>query len=126
MNNSYKVNLADGTAELKFSLTDAIRQTLKDKGGITSDRVVTLKVKIGDNTYNATIEELRVHMTVKITGLSFTHMNSDISAWLEFSYADSANNFSTSENSITYSGSEIVTEAAKTNTIAAAFKDLMN
>jgi hypothetical protein len=123
----YKVNLAEGSAVLKFSLTDELRQTLKDKGGYeAAGRVVTFKVKIGENTYRATIEELRVHMTVTIKGLSFTHMNSDISAWLEFTYDETENNFTTLENAVEYSSSAIVDEAAGTNAIAAAFKDLMN
>ncbi len=127
MNNSYKVNLAEGSAVLKFSLTDELRTTLFNKGGHTAEgRVVTFKVKIGEKTYSATIKELRVNMTVKITGLSFTHMNSDISAWLEFTYAEDGKNFDTSENSVEYSGSKIVADAAGTNAIATAFKDLMN
>ena len=127
MNNSYKVNLAEGSAVLKFSLNDALRKELSDRGGYeAAGRVVTLKVKIGENTYSAEIEELRVHITVKITGLSFTHMNSDISAWLEFTYDETENNFTTLENAVEYSGSAIVADAAETNAIAAAFKDLMN
>jgi len=128
MNNSYKVNLAEGSAELKFSLTDALRQTFKDKGGYEAEgRVVTFKLKIGENTYEEVIEELRVHMTVNITGLSFTHMNSEISAWLEVTYTDSAKNFSTADNSVVYNSTQIIENAATAgNGIAAAFKDLMN
>ncbi len=127
MNNSYKVNLAEGSAVLKFSLTDELRKELSNRGGYeAAGRVVTFKVKIGEKTYSATIKELRVNMTVKITALSFTHMNSDISAWLEFTYAEDGKNFDTSENSVEYSGSKIVADAAGTNAIATAFKDLMN
>ncbi len=128
MNNSYKVNLAEGSAELKFSLTDELRKELSNRGGYeAAGRVVTFKVKIGENTYSATIEELRVHMTVKITGLSFTHMNSDISAWLEITYAEGGKNFDTKDNSVVYSSAEIIENAATVgNDIASAFKDLMN
>ncbi len=128
MNNSYKVNLAEGSAELKFSINDALRQTLKDNGGHeAAGRVVTFKLKIGENTYEEVIEELRVHMTVNITGLSFTHMNSEISAWLEVTYTDSAKNFSTADNSVVYNSTQIIENAATAgNGIAAAFKDLMN
>ena len=128
MNNSFKVNLAEGSAELKFSINDALRQTLKDNGGHeAAGRVVTFKLKIGENTYEEVIEELRVHMTVNITGLSFTHMNSEISAWLEVTYTDSAKNFSTADNSVVYNSTQIIENAATAgNGIAAAFKDLMN
>jgi len=128
MNNSYKVNLAEGSAELKFSINDALRQTLKDNGGHEAEgRVVTFKLKIGDNTYEEVIEELRVNMLVKVTGLSFTHMNSEISAWLEVTYADTDKNFSTADNSVVYNNTQIIENAATAgNGIAAAFKDLMN
>ena len=66
-------------------------------------------------------------MTVNITGLSFTHMNSEISAWLEVTYTDSAKNFSTADNSVVYNSTQIIENAATAgNDIAAAFKDLMN
>ena len=54
-------------------------------------------------------------------------MNSEISAWLEVTYTDSAKNFSTADNSVVYNSAQIIGNAATAgNGIAAAFKDLMN
>ena len=85
-----KIDIANGTAEIKFIATQDLIDTLKAKAQYNDGRKVTLVITIGEESHDVTLKELKSKITVKISGLSFDQMYGSISAKLVINYADDA------------------------------------
>ncbi len=108
VSNTIAIDLKAATADLRIVASQKLIDTLAALG--KEGRTVTLTVKIGDNcTKDLVINDLRKVTMVKISGLSFEQLNSDISVELAFDYEADANNFATEE--ITFACGDIIANA---------------
>ena len=121
VSNTAKLDVKAATAELRITASQELVDTLAALG--KEGRTVTLTVKIGDDfTKDIVINDLRKVTIVKISGLSFEQLNSDISVKLAFDYEADANDFATDE--IVFACGDMIANAD--TTVADLFATYMN
>ncbi len=81
-----KVDIANATAEFKFTATDAFITAVKANDAYRDGRTVNMVINIGGKDYSVKLNELRTNITVTVKGLSFSQMYGDITAKLVITY----------------------------------------
>ena len=120
VSNTAKLDLKAGTAELKIAASELLVNYLK--GIEKTGRVAKLTVKVGDITETFTLETLYKVTIINISGLSFEHLNGEMSAQLAVEYPDSTKNVTT--HKIVFDCGDIIANAD--TDVANAFDAYMN
>lgn len=120
VSNTAKLDIKAGTAQLKIAASELLVNYLK--GIEKTGRVAKLTVKVGDITETFTIETLYTVTIINISGLSFEHLNGEMSAQLAIEYPDSTKNVTT--HKIVFDCGDIIANAD--TDVANAFAAYMN